>query len=166
MSSFTPERIVNARFKNHINAQYVIDASAKSAPQVSQSKNINSTVSDTVIATDKNTLLNNESLGNIVTPEVRYKWGRYDSCQFEENLSLVYEKIVCWKKNLLLLPSGRAGKQFIEETTKLMNEQLHDSSLKDTAFNAIMIMPSLLLQKPSQKSKSREHLKALERRMD
>ena len=29
-----------------------------------------------------------------------------------------------------------------------------------------MIMPSLLLQKPSQKSKSREHLKALERRMD
>ena len=94
MSSLTPERIVNARFKNHINAQYVIDASAKSAPQVSQSKNINSTVSDTVIATDKNTLLDNESLGNIVTPEVRYKWGTYDSCQFEENLSLVYEKML------------------------------------------------------------------------
>ena len=29
-----------------------------------------------------------------------------------------------------------------------------------------MIMPSLLLQKPSQKSKSREHLKALKRPMD
>ena len=91
-------------------------------------------MSDTVIATDKNTLLDNESLGNIVTPEVRYKWGRYDSYQFEENLSLVYEKIVCWKKNLFLLPSRRAGKQFIEETTKLRNEWLHDSPLKGIAF--------------------------------
>ena len=47
-----------------------------------------------------------------------------------------------------------------------MNECLHDSPLKDIPFKTIMIMPSLLLQKPSQKSKSREHLKALERRMD
>ena len=121
-----------------------------------QSKNINSTVSDTVTATDENTLLDNQSLGNIETPEVRYKWRRYDNYQFEENLSLAYEKIVYWKKNLFLLPSGRAAKQFIEETTKLMNEWSHDSPLKDIAFKA-MIMPSLQLQKPSQKPKSREH---------
>ena len=129
--------------------------------------------------TNENTLLDNQSLGNIETPEVRYKWGRYDSYKFEGNLSLVYEKIVYWENNLLMLPSGRAGKQFIEETTKLMNEWLHGSPLKDTAFKyiekkkkkdtafkAILIMPRLLLQKPSQKSKSREHLKALERCMD
>ena len=67
---------------------------------------------------------------------------------------------------MFLLPSGRAGKQFIEETTKLINEWLHDLPLKDTAFKAIMIIPSLLLQKPSKKSKSRDHLKLLERRMD
>ena len=131
-----------------------------------QSKNINSTVSDTVTTTDENTLLDNQSFGNIKTPEERDKWGRYDSYQFEENLSLVYEKIVYWKKNLFLLPSGRTGKQFIEETTKLINEWLHDSPLKDIAFKAIMTMPSLLIQKPSKKSKSRDHLKALERRMD
>ena len=47
-----------------------------------------------------------------------------------------------------------------------MNEWLHDSPLKDIAFRAIMIMPSLLLQKSSQKSKSREHSKALERHMN
>ena len=47
-----------------------------------------------------------------------------------------------------------------------MNEWLHGSPLKDTAFKAILIMPRLLLQKPSQKSKSREHLKALEQCMD
>ena len=55
-----------------------------------------------------------------------------------------------------MLPSGRAAKQFIEETTKLMNEWSHDSPLKDIAFKA-MIMPSIQLQKPSQKLKSREH---------
>ena len=87
------------------------------------------------------------------------KWARYDSYTFEENLSLVYKKIVYWKKNLFLLP-------FIEETTKLINKWLHDSPLKDIAFKAIMIMQSLLLQKPSKNSKSRDHLKALERRMD
>ena len=88
----------------------------------------------------------------------------YDSYQFEENLSVVYEKIVCWKKNLFLLPSGCVGTQFIGETTKLMNKWIHDSPLTDISFKAIMIMPSLLLQKTSQKSKSREYSKALERR--
>ena len=116
--------------------------------------------------TNENTLLDNQSLGNIETPEVRYKWGRYDSYKFEGNMSLVYEKIIYWENNLLMLPSGSAGKQFIEETTKLMNEWLYGSPLKDTAFKAILIMPRLLLQKPSKKSKSREHLKALERCMD
>ena len=105
-------------------------------------------------------------MGNIETPEVRYKWGRYDSYQFEENLSLVFENVAYWKNNLFLLPSGRAGKQFIEEKIKLMNEWLHDSPLKDIALKATMIMPSLLLQKPPQKSKSREHLKTLERGME
>ena len=47
-----------------------------------------------------------------------------------------------------------------------MSEWLHDSPVKDVAFKAIMIMLSLLLKKSSQKSKSREHLKALERRID
>ena len=47
-----------------------------------------------------------------------------------------------------------------------MSEWLHDSPLKDIAFKAIMVMPSLLLQKPSQNSKSKDHLRALERRLE
>ena len=38
--------------------------------------------------------------------------------------------------------------------------------MKDTAFKAIMIMPNLLLQKPSKNSKAKGHLKALERRLE
>ena len=76
---------------------------------------------------------------------------RKESILEKEFLSVITR--VCWKK-------------VIEETNKLMNEWLHDSPLKDIAFKAIMIMSSLLLQKPSQKSKPREHLKASERRIN
>ena len=169
MSSFTPERIVNES-QSTVQESYqctICDRRFRTNRGLSQhlrscqSKNINSTVSDAVIATDKNTLIDNKCLGNIKTAEVRYKWGRYDSYQFEENLSLVYEKIVHWKKNLFLLPSRRAEKQFIEETTKLMNEWLHDSTLKDITFKAAMIMSSLLLQKPFQKKKNERTFKSI-----
>ena len=60
----------------------------------------------------------------------------------------------------------KTGKKFIGEVSGLMSEWLHDSPLKDIAFKAIMVMPSLLLQKPSQNSKSKDHLRALERRLE
>ena len=100
------------------------------------------------------------------TQSVKYIWGKYKDHEFEKNLSQVYETVVFWRKNLLLLPSGKAGKKFIGEVSRLMSEWLHDSPLKDIAFKAIMVMPSLLLQKPSQKSKSKDHLRALERRLE
>ena len=51
-------------------------------------------------------------------PQKSYTWGNYPSHVFEANVSTVYEQIVYWEKNLFLLSSGRAGKQFIDETTK------------------------------------------------
>ena len=42
-----------------------------------------------------------------------------------------------------------------------MNEWLHDSHMKEIAFKTVMIILSLLLQKPSQKLKSREHSERL-----
>ena len=65
-----------------------------------------------------------------------------------------------------MLTTGKAGIQFIEEMTKLMLSWVEDTAMKDNAFTAIMIMPSLLLQKPSKRSKSKEHLIALERRIE
>ena len=57
-------------------------------------------------------------------------------------------------------------KKYITETTKLMNGWTNNSPLKDIAFTAIHVMPSLLLQKPSKTSKVKDHLKAPERRID
>ena len=92
--------------------------------------------------------------------------GNSPSHVFEANVSTMYEQIVYGKRNLFLLPSGKAGKQYIYETTKLMNEWLQESPLKDIAFKAIKIMPNLLLQKPSKSSKAKDHLKVLERRLE
>ena len=100
------------------------------------------------------------------TQSVKYIWGKFKDHEFEKNLSQVYETVVFWRKNLFLLPSGKAGEKFIGEVSRLMSEWLHDSPLKDIAFKAIMVMSSLLLQKSSQKSKSKDHLTALERRLE
>ena len=88
-------------------------------------------------------------------PQKSYTWGNYPSYIFETNVSTVYEQVIYQKKNLFLLPSGKGGKQYIDETTKLMNEWLQESPLKDIAFKVIMVMPNLLLQKPSKNSKAK-----------
>ena len=116
-------------------------------------------------ANDQTSDDSNIEIQDISTPSLQYKWGNYQDYLFERNLSLAYEKIVYWKKNLFLLPSGQAGKSFIDEMSRLMNEWIRESPLKDIAFKAIMVMPGLLLQKPSRKSKSKDHLTSLENRM-
>ena len=70
------------------------------------------------------------------------------------------------KKNVFMLPTGPAAKKYITETTKLMNGWTNNSQLKDITFEAIHVTPSLLLQKSSKTSKTKDHLKALERRID
>ena len=64
-----------------------------------------------------------------------------------------------------MLPTGAAAKKYITETTKLMNGWTNNSPFKDIAFTAIHVMPSLL-QKPGKTSKVKDHLKALERKID
>ena len=64
-----------------------------------------------------------------------------------------------------MLPTGAAAKKYITETTKLMNGWTNNSPFKDIAFTAIHVMPNLL-QKPGKTSKVKDHLKALERKID
>jgi len=50
-------------------------------------------------------------------------------------------------------------------TTKLINSFVDASAMKDLSMKTIMIMPTLLLQKPSKRSKAKEHSAALQRRL-
>ena len=53
----------------------------------------------------------------------------------------------------------------MDEMSRLMNELIRESPLKDIEFKTIMVMPGLLFQKPSRKSKSKDQLTYLENRM-
>ena len=46
------------------------------------------------------------------------------------------ETVVFWRKNQFVLPSGKARKKFVGEVSRLMSEWLHNSPLKDIAFNS------------------------------
>ena len=80
-------------------------------------------------------------------------------------IDIIYNTIVFWRRNIFNLPSGSAGKQFINESTRLMNAWSTNSSLRPIALKLLMIMPAVLLQKTSATSKGKDHTFALKRRM-
>ena len=69
------------------------------------------------------------------------------------------------RQNLFKLPSGGPGKDFVREISRLLSAWNSKSNLKVIAWKCIMVMPTLLLQKPSASSKSRDHKAALQRRL-
>ena len=84
---------------------------------------------------------------------------------FKKELNNAYEKIVHWKKNLFMLPSGADWKRYVEEVIRLMKLWIQDTLLKLISLKAVYIMPALLYQKPSESSKIKDNLQALERRI-
>ena len=50
--------------------------------------------------------------------------------KFEENVSSIYENIVYWKRNIFRLPTGKSGRCFIDETTRLIDVWIKGSLLK------------------------------------
>ena len=50
--------------------------------------------------------------------------------------------------------------------TRMINAWVYDTPIKNIALKALHVMPALLLQKPSKNSKSKNHLKLLERRFE
>ena len=65
-----------------------------------------------------------------------------------------------------MVPSKGDGKKFIKEVARLINLWTNDSPLKSIALKVIHVMPALLLQKQMKNSKAKEHVAALERRLE
>ena len=77
----------------------------------------------------------------------RYYWKEVPANIFERDIQQVYYKIVYWRKNRFMVPSGGGGKKFIKEITRLINLWTNNSPLENIALKAIHVMPALLLQK-------------------
>ena len=72
-----------------------------------------------------------------------------------------------WRKNIFKLPSGNIGKSFILEMTLVIHAWRNVSEhFKDIAVKVLMIMSSILLQKPSATSTSKDHSACLLRRFN
>lgn len=66
--------------------------------------------------------------------------------------------------NTKINTSGKAGKSFITELISWLKQFNSDSDLNSIALKAFMMLPSLILQRPSATSKSKDHCLAIERR--
>ena len=94
----------------------------------------------------------------------RMSWKDLDGKEFSYQTDRVYEEITKWRKNLFKLPSGRAGKDFVIELTSWLEHFNKGTVFEGIARKVYMILPSLLLQKPSRNSKAKDHqLKFTER---
>lgn len=99
-------------------------------------------------------------------PEPDFRWGEVkEGRSFACALNRIYDEIVQLKRNLFKVSSGNAGKAFVRELSRMFNAYAEGSALECVAMKAAMTMPALLLQKPSSRSKAREHALHLERRL-
>ena len=76
----------------------------------------------------------------------------------------LYNEIVTWKKDLFKLPTGNAAKAFIKELSLWLERFNHKTDHHSISLKVHIILPALMLQKPSKTSKSQEHCKKLEDR--
>ena len=84
---------------------------------------------------------------------------------FCSDIAKAYETLVHWRKNIFSPPSGHAGTEYVREHTRLLRAFTNKTPLERVAMQAIMVMPSLLLQKPHGRAGAKEFGKHLERRM-
>ena len=93
-------------------------------------------------------------------------WHTLSGEEFATAVDAAYDQIVHWKSNLFKVPSGASGKRFVGELARLFSAFATESTLEAIAIKAAMTMPALLLQKPHAKSKTREHITCLSRRLE
>ena len=99
-------------------------------------------------------------------PTENHIWGNHSKEDINQIFRAMYEEIVFWRRNVFLVPSGANGKKFVAETTRWLQCWIDDSeSFKDIAMTIVMVMPSVLLQKPSYKSTAKQHSLCLGRRL-
>ena len=77
-----------------------------------------------------------------------FYWNTIKGSEITRTINDIHNKIVYWRKNLFMLPNGGSGNNYIREITRLMNQWVEGSPMKNISLKAIHIMPSILLQKP------------------
>ena len=96
----------------------------------------------------------------------KIKWGSYEGeTNIKNKITLVYDEIVKWRKNLFMVPRGKVGTELIREIARIIRLFTEPSKWGRVALAQLHIFIPLMLQKPSSKSKAKDHSKYLEKRL-
>jgi hypothetical protein len=116
---------------------------------------------------DSNILYDSSILPSFTpAPAISFTWGTLAGNVFISDVEQAYEQMVCWRRNIFLLPSGRFGKDFINEKVRLFSSVQKGDPLERIAFKALALMEHLILQKPFSNSTSKDHVECLKKRME
>ena len=98
--------------------------------------------------------------------EAQFTWGSMDSQSFCHALEATYQEVVHWRSNCFKIPQGNVTKKFVVELARLFRAAGEGSTLECIALKAAFTLCSLVLQKPSRSSKSKDHVSCIERRLN
>ena len=93
-------------------------------------------------------------------------WGGLKGENISSEINNAYNTVIKWKKNLFKLPGGKCGKAFVSEVGNLINLWVDKSKTESVALTALHVFVPLMLQKPSKKSKNRDHIRYLKERLE
>ena len=96
----------------------------------------------------------NPIVSNVVLNEPLV-WDSLFSADLHQIVNAVYDEIVYWRKNLFMLPSGSTGRSMSVKQRDLSISGMRTLDIHSISLKLLMIMPALLLQKPTFKSKSK-----------
>ena len=92
-------------------------------------------------------------------------WGNVSFDSLSSNIDQIYDEITRCHKNLFKVPTGQCGKLFIDELTFWLHQFNENTKLNQISLKCFMILPALILQKPSKQSKAKDHKQCVTRRM-
>ena len=97
----------------------------------------------------------------------RIMWGDLNGEQaILDKVRAAYKEITSWSKNIFLLPRGKAASAFIKELTRLINLFVGKTSWERLALPLMHVFMPIMLQKPSKKSKAKDHARFLSSRLE
>ena len=92
-------------------------------------------------------------------------WGNVSFDSLSSNTDQIYDEITRYHKNLFKVPTGQCGKLFIDELTFWLHQFNENTKLNQISLKCFMILPALILQKPSKRSKSKDRKQCVTRRI-
>ena len=93
-------------------------------------------------------------------------WADFNPEELYHIFAKITETTSSWMPNLFVVPFGREGQNFLDELTKLAKLFSTDPDSECYALSALVLAPTLLLQKTSNKAKAFDNKQHLARRLE